>query len=125
MFFVLYKYQNLINNFLTILYLIMNKYILFFVLFNICFSECLKNCYLGEKFYSAPLDDKGCCRYDWNFNCEQFIEVSPDKYVCDRCRIGYRWVNNKCYKYKNKKCINPEMNLIPFEPCKICRFKNE
>lgn len=48
----------------------MIKYLFIAMVLNCYFSECLKNCYLGEKFYSAPLDEKGCCRYEWNTNCE-------------------------------------------------------
>lgn len=51
--------------------------------------------------------------------------MSPDKYVCDRCKIGYKWNNNKCKLIKYKKCINPEMNLIPFDDCKVCKFEDD
>lgn len=48
---------------------------------------CEKNCFLGGIFFSAPLDETGCCRYDWNKNCSRFIQVNEGNFICDRCKI--------------------------------------
>ena len=89
-------------------------------------QKCQRNCFLGESFYSAPLDKKGCCRYKWAKNCRQFVAISKNKFMCDSCKLGYKWKNNKCVKLKeNQNCINPELNAIPFNPCRICKFSKK
>lgn len=86
-------------------------------------SECLKNCFLGQSFFSAPLDDDGCCRFDWKQNCDKFIQVTMGKFMCDRCKIGFKWFDNNCKKAKKIEiCLNPEIKAIPFHPCRICKF---
>lgn len=101
----------------------MLRKLLFLILLTKINSECLKNCFIGQSFYSAPLDDEGCCRYDWKNNCDKFIQVTIGKFMCDRCKIGYEWYNNDCKKIKkNEKCLNPEIKTIPFYPCRICKF---
>lgn len=88
---------------------------IFILLISVSLQECLKNCFLGSNFYSDPLDSSGCCRKEWNDNCERFIRISFDKFMCDKCRDGFKWINNKCINYDiNDNCVNPEINSIPF-----------
>ncbi len=77
-------------------------------------------------FFSAPLDESGCCRYDWAGNCNKFVQIDMNKFMCDRCKLGYKWVDNNCEEIdEDEDCINPEMKAIPFYPCKVCRFDED
>ncbi len=89
-------------------------------------NVCLQNCYIGKTFYSAPLDENGCCRYEWSKNCNKYVTTASGKFICDRCQIGYKWYDNDCRKMSMKEiCINPEMKFIPFQKCRICRFNSK
>ena len=102
--------------------------LLYLILLSLTYQkECLRNCFLGQAFFSAPLDEKGCCRYDWaeNRNCRNFIAIKEHKFMCDSCNIGYKWEDNICIKIpETENCINPEIRSIPFNECRICRFSD-
>jgi hypothetical protein len=69
---------------------------------------------LGGTFFSSPLDSNKCCDHEGkDENCEYYTPVL-NSMVCFRCKLGYRWDNNKCVEFsgsENGKFIHL-LNLI-------------
>ena len=69
-------------------------------------SSCENNCFLGGGFFSAPVDIKGCCRYDKkDDNCEYYTQML-NSVICFRCKLGYEWDNNECVPLKTEDNSN-------------------
>ena len=82
---------------------------------------CERNCYMGGDAFAAPLDENKCCNYEVKGDCAVWVLSLGDAYVCQKCRLGYRWFDNYCVKIDEKdKCVNPEIKAYPFHPCKVC-----
>lgn len=60
---------------------------------------CSNNCYLGGSFFSAPLDNRRCCREDLKDpNCEYYTQILQSV-ICFRCILGFQWSNNECVPF--------------------------
>lgn len=84
-------------------------------------AVCERNCYMGGDAFAAPLDENKCCNYEVKGDCAVWVLSLGDAYICQKCRLGYRWFDNDCVKIDEKdKCMNPEIKSYPFHPCKVC-----
>ena len=71
--------------------------------------SCENNCFLGGGFFSAPVDIKGCCRYDKkDENCEYYTQML-NSVICFRCKLGFEWDNNECVPFKTEDDGNSKL----------------
>jgi len=94
-------------------------------------SLCLQNCYLGSNLYSQPIlkDESGkmhCCQEHLRENCNTFIMINDNDYICRQCQLGFMMENQKCVKIppegvdKKANCINPDTRSVAFDACTVC-----